>query len=147
MQTERGKLDGIIDIEPPPPPVDAWTYAAPGALAAVLLIVGLALLWKLHRSTRRRARVRSARLRALSAHGHIDAKDAAFELAAIMRSALGLRRVSACVAPPAGAATQATRWVAFMTALEHARYAPHACEPRALEDLFAEARFWLRRRA
>jgi hypothetical protein len=134
---------GLIDIQPPSvPPSPPWHTAVPVTGLAALLVGALVVLWRRRRAPRHVARRRLARLRAGHARRGIDARGAAYEVAAVLRAGLGVRRLAARAAPSARGDLQ-TRWADFIHRLDDARYAPALPSRSALEALFADCAFWL----
>jgi hypothetical protein len=109
-----------------------------------LLLTALIAWWRQRHSLRARARRRLAGLCAAHAAGRIDNRDAAFQLAAIVRIALRITRIVASD-PPAGVTS--SHWASFADALCAARYARRAASDALMQRLLHEAEHWLRRSA
>lgn len=145
MNESAGKLQGILDIEPPllPPEAGAETILAM-LLAAAVAILAL-LLWRRARSPRARARRGLAGLRSSHIQARIDARSAAFQLAALLRAGLGVAQIDRATPLPARLESHRQRWQSFLDELGDARYTRTPCSDDRLAALLAEAHFWLRR--
>lgn len=141
-----GGLQELVDIIPPAslpePPVDP-ILAASIALAWAAAVAWLA--WRRYHSTPHRARSGLRVLQRRHASGMITPRAGAFQLAALMRDALGLIHLSSAHFVYTEAAAQ-QRWVRFVVALSQARYSRTGCSFTELSQLIEEARFWLRQR-
>jgi hypothetical protein len=145
MSSPTDQTTGLIDIEAPPaPPLPPWqTMLVTASLIAVFAVV-LFALWRRRHSPRGIARRRLAQLHTQHAGGRINGRDAAYELAALMRLGLGARQLRADAPPPAPA-DLSPRWVQLVNRLDDARYAAPSPTGPAIENLLAECAFWLGR--
>jgi hypothetical protein len=143
MQPDAGKLAGIVDIEFGPPVTAGHSWVLAMAVLLGLLLVS-ALLVGGWRSERARGLRRLTQMRRRCRAQGLDARRAAFELAAVLQRAIGFSSLSARTPLPARLLPQQARWQRFNRDLATARYAPPGPSRAEIERLLREARYWLR---
>lgn len=133
----------LADIELPPQP-DWWPLI--GTLAAV---TGLALflgLWWWRRAPTARLAATPEAIRRLDQlqrdwqGGALETREAAYQLATLLRLGLGLRQLGP--QPPPHLAEEQPQWQGTLKLLEQLRYRP-ASPARLTEQTFAQVRAWL----
>ncbi len=141
MSDTLDPLPGMVDIALPAPPEEHGLLLM---LLAALLLAGLLLmwLWRERLSVRGRAR---RRLRQLQTGLREDPEPFAWQLAAILRLGLQLKRLTAGTHLPDKPGLQASRWRAFVQRLDQTRYAGMKLDEDARRHLLDEARYWLRK--
>ncbi len=141
MSESLSPLPGMVDIVLPAPPED---NALVFIVLPALLLVGLLLvwLWRERLSVRGRAR---HQLRQLQTRLPLAQETFAWQLAAIVRLGLQLKRLTANTGLPDKPGLQASRWRAFVSRLDQARYAGMKLDEDERRHLPDEARYWLRK--
>lgn len=128
--------DIIEPVMPPPAPPDfTWAIVA-GTVLAIVSIMLAVYHWRRTR-LRRLARRRLEQARRAFVAGALPGHDAAYAIAEVLRTGFGARHVTATAASSAD-------WRAFVERLDQTRYGASGADQKILDDLFAEARFWLR---
>lgn len=146
MTQETQTLEGILDIALPLAPLDSgmglYTIVAV-TLLLLIMLTGLAYLWW----TRPRQHCRRQLAEALQqyASGHINAHQAAFRLAGILRQHLRCQQLSRHIQLPAHLHNYQSRWQAFIDELDAARYSAADIDQPALGRLSSETKFWISR--
>jgi len=128
---------GMIDILPPPPPVQGLSTA--GMTLSAILIVSAAVLliwlWRWRYATRTHLR----RLLSIHQSGRIDDRQAAAQLAELLRQSFQLPRLTANQ-PPDG--IEAKRWAHFVDRLHAIRFGRADADVPALKELIVEIQGW-----
>ena len=141
MPAERGELAGIVDIEFGPPVVADPPWLMPTVIIIGLLLIIAVLVWW-WRSKRGRG---LRRLRRQQWHRDtLSNRRAAFQLAAVLQSTLGLSALSPDTPLPPRLQTQQPRWRDFNRRLANARYVRPEPGNEEVDQLLREARYWLR---
>jgi hypothetical protein len=148
---EPDTLTGIFDIEAPAAPLatgEVWLEVT-AAVLALAVIAYLVRRW--YTSRRARTHRRLAALQRHVAQRQIDSREAAFELATIVRDALGVHRLSGEFKGvdsgiPSRDESLQMRWRDFVAQLTIARYAAPQTSLAQLGELISTARECLRHR-
>lgn len=136
----------LAGIEPPPGP-NWWPliWMLVGiAIAAVLLIIWV-LRWR-HKSGPNQTPAATAiqrlnRLRQAWQTGELESRQAAYQLATLLRLGLGLRQLDHTPPPPL--AGQQPQWQATITLLQQIRYQPDS-NAKLTEQTFSQIQQWLK---
>jgi hypothetical protein len=143
MSADSGGLAGIVDIEFNPPVVPDPPWLMPAAVSVgLLLIIAVLVCW--WRSERSRGLDRLRRLQRHCNTQTLTSRQAAFRLAAVLQSALGLSSLSVDTPLPPRLQPQQPRWQHFNRRLANARYARPPPSADDLDQLLREGRYWLR---
>ncbi len=135
----------LAGIELPPQP-DWWPLIwTLTAIALAALVLALLVRYKRKPSSERspaaEATRRLGRLRQAWQTGELESRQAAYQLATLLRLGLGLRQLDHT--PPPHLADQRPEWQATLATLEQLRYQPHS-EARLTDPLFNQIQGWLK---
>jgi len=123
--------DIIAPIAPPPAPPPYGAIALGVELTLIVVLIVARLLWRRSRD-RRAALAQLKRAERALQQQTLDPRAAAFQAAQALRRAYGTSD---------GATPE---WTAFLSALNQARYAPHAPSAQDAAQLLAQARDWIK---
>lgn len=138
-------LGGILDIIQPLAPEETALNHFVIVLTLVSLstiLISLALYW--WRSPRQRCTRQIDALLHKHSDGQIDAHQAAFELAKIMLERIHYQQLSGNNPIPMHLQQHNSRWQAFVSELNDARYSRSEFNEPAFAKLTSEAIFWVR---
>ncbi|WP_126454191.1 DUF4381 family protein [Sulfuriflexus mobilis] len=143
MNNTRGKLDGIIDIIAPTPPVEAAVDVLSWLLLGLVMLAAVvAYLW--FRRPRQRLRRELTALHNAVRHNVFDGRAAVYRLSALLRQACHRQQLHAQQPLPDKLRHQQLRWQAFMEQLDHYRYSPDTLSASDFPALATEAQYWLK---
>jgi hypothetical protein len=146
MTQETNTLDGILDIALPLAPVDSGWGPYTGIVVIVLLsgvVIGIGYGW--WKNPRRRCQRKLAKLLHRHENGYINAREAIFRLAEILRERIHCHQLSGKIELPMHLQHYQSRWCMFINELDTARYSGAELEDPVLGRLASETRFWLGR--
>jgi hypothetical protein len=146
MEQETNTLDGILDIALPLAPADSgWGIFTVIAIIIVLsgIVIGIGYGW--WETPRQRCRRELGKLLHQYKDGHINAHEAIFRLAEILRERLNYHKLSGEAELPMHLQRHQSRWCTFINELDAARYSGEELEEPVFDRLANETRFWLGR--
>lgn len=146
MKQETNTLDGILDIALPLAPVDSGLGFYTIIAIIVLLsgiVIGIGYSW--WKNPRQRCRRKLGKLLHHHEDGHINAHEAVFRLADILRERIHCHQLSGKTGLPMHLQRYQSRWGTFINELDAARYSGAEIEAPVLDRLASETRFWLGR--
>jgi hypothetical protein len=120
---------------------DAWLVI----IAVVAIAFVIFSFWRWYRSERQQSIRRLNRLRSAFQADELSPREVSYWLAALLKRQLCINHLAPGVALPFAAATEQSRWAAFMLRLHESRYAPNAGKDQDALSLLAEAKYWMRR--
>lgn len=146
MKQETNTLDGILDITLPLAPLDSgWGLYTSIAIIVLLsgIVIGIGYSW--WKKPRQRCRRELGKLLHQHKDGHINAHEAVFRLAEILRERMHRQQLSSKADLPMHLQRYQSRWCTFVNELDAARYSGAAIEEPVFGRLASEASFWLGR--